>query len=355
MSPWSLSSLPRGLRIALFSVLAGAAVWFLTPPLLPILAAFALAAALERPVCFLTRRLRLPRPAAAALAAALLALGLCGGLLLLLWRGTLEGMSLLERLPLLLTRLTGWSGGLRSAAERLLVGAPVPFQEPLRQGLSSALDALAEWAASLSGQAAALAARWVGALPRLLLFLFTALLATFLISARRPDVLAFLWRQVPPNWRPALLRTRAALGGALGGWLKAQGKLLLLTFLGLALGLLLLQVELALLCAALIALLDLLPVFGTGTVLLPWAVCSLLRGDFFRAGGLLILYLALTALRSLLEPKLVGQHAGVPPLAALAAMYAGFTLFGAAGMILFPLAAVALKALHDAGVIRLWR
>ena len=133
--PYSPERLPSGLRRALLLVLAGAAVWFLTPPLLPILAAFALSAAIERPVRFFIRRLGLSRPAAAALAAGLLSLGLCAGLFLLLWRGALECLALLERLPLLLSHLTGWSGGLRSFWERLLVGAPVPFQEPLRQGM----------------------------------------------------------------------------------------------------------------------------------------------------------------------------------------------------------------------------
>ena len=353
--PYSPERLPSGLRRALLLVLAGAAVWFLTPPLLPILAAFVLSAAIERPVRFFIRRLGLSRPAAAALAAGLLSLGLCAGLFLLLWRGALECLALLERLPLLLSHLTGWSGGLRSFWERLLVGAPVPFQEPLRQGMEAALKGLTDLAGTACAQLAALLARWAGALPQGILFLFTALLATFLISARRPATMQFLRRQLPARWVPALERTRTALVEALGGWMRAQGLLLLLTFGGLSLGLLLLRVDLALLSAALIALLDLLPVFGTGTVLLPWAAVSLLRGEFVRSGGLLVLYLSLTALRSLLEPRLVGQQAGLPPLAALTAMYAGFTLFGAAGMILAPLAALALKALHDAGVVRLWR
>ena len=348
--PYSPERLPSGLRRALLLVLAGAAVWFLTPPLLPILAAFALSAAIERPVRFFIRRLGSPAPLRPLWPRDCSPWGCARGCFC-----ALECLALLERLPLLLSHLTGWSGGLRSFWERLLVGAPVPFQEPLRQGMEAALKGLADLAGTACAQLAALLARWAGALPQGILFLFTALLATFLISARRPATMQFLRRQLPARWVPALERTRTALVEALGDWMRAQGLLLLLTFGGLSLGLLLLRVDLALLSAALIALLDLLPVFGTGTVLLPWAAVSLLRGEFVRSGGLLVLYLSLTALRSLLEPRLVGQQAGLPPLAALTAMYAGFTLFGAAGMILAPLAALALKALHDAGVVRLWR
>ena len=107
--------------------------------------------------------------------------------------------------------------------------------------------------------------------------------------------------------------------------------------------------------AALVALVDALPVFGTGTVLLPWALFSLLSGDWKLAIGLAVLYGLVSAVRSLLEPRLVGQKAGLPPLAALFAMYVGFRALGLWGMILSPLAAIFLKQLHDSGVFRLWR
>lgn len=97
--------------------------------------------------------------------------------------------------------------------------------------------------------------------------------------------------------------------------------------------------ELFLLLAALIALVDALPVFGTGTVLLPWAAAELLAGRLGLALGLAALYGVVSVVRSVLEPKLVGEQTGLPPLGALAAMYAGFQAFGVAGMILAPLLA----------------
>ena len=109
---------------------------------------------------------------------------------------------------------------------------------------------------------------------------------------------------------------------ALGGWLKAQGLLMLITFGELAAGFLLLRVELSLLLAGLVALVDALPVFGTGTVLLPWAVLALLGGDVRMSVGLLVLYSVISLVRSLLEPRLVGARVGLPPLAALVCMYA---------------------------------
>ena len=154
-----------------------------------------------------------------------------------------------------------------------------------------------------------------------------------------------------PPWRTRLGRAgRHGLREALGGWLKAQGLLMLITFGELAAGFLLLRVELSLLLAGLVALVDALPVFGTGTVLLPWAVLALLGGDVRMSVGLLVLYSVISLVRSLLEPRLVGARVGLPSLAALVCMYVGFQALGVLGMLLAPLAVLA-RQLWDSGLL----
>ena len=93
----------------------------------------------------------------------------------------------------------------------------------------------------------------------------------------------------------------------------------------------------SLLAAFLITLVDALPVFGTGTVLIPWALAELLLGSVPRGAALVILYLCTLTVRSITEPKLVAAQAGLPPIASLMAMYLGARAFGVAGMVLFPL------------------
>ena len=140
-------------------------------------------------------------------------------------------------------------------------------------------------------------------------------------------------RQLPARWVPALERTRTALVEALGGWMRAQGLLLLLTFGGLSLGLLLLRVDLALLSAALIALLDLLPVFGTGTVLIPWAVIKVISGEYAFAAGLALIYVLTQVVRQIIQPKIVGDTIGLSPLTTLLFLYLGYRWAGLGGMI----------------------
>ena len=148
-----------------------------------------------------------------------------------------------------------------------------------------------------------------------------------------------------------------AKGGTMGDmaqietFSQAQGLLMLITFGELAAGFLLLRVELSLLLAGLVALVDALPVFGTGTVLLPWAVLALLGGDVRMSVGLLVLYSVISLVRSLLEPRLVGARVGLPPLAALVCMYVGFQALGVLGMLLAPLAAVLARQLWDSGLL----
>ena len=127
---------------------------------------------------------------------------------------------------------------------------------------------------------------------------------------------------------------------ALSGWLLAQTKLMGLTLLILLSGFLLLRLPNAPLWALGIALVDAFPVLGTGTILLPWSLFCLLQRDTAQAIGLLGIYATITLSRSLMEPKLLGRHLGLDPLATLMALYIGYKLWGIGGMILAPLLAV---------------
>ena len=120
-------------------------------------------------------------------------------------------------------------------------------------------------------------------------------------------------------------------------------------------GLLLIRQPYALLLAAIIAFIDALPVFGTGTVLLPWAVLCCLVGSFPKGIALTALYLVIWLVRSIMEPKLMASSAGLPPLPALLAMYVGFCAMGVAGMILGPILLLLVKQLHDGGYLHLWK
>ena len=176
--------------------------------------------------------------------------------------------------------------------------------------------------------------------PDSFLFFGTGLLSSYLISARLPRFRTWLGRILPPDWQTRWLPALRTLKASLWGWLQAQAKLMALTFLTVCAGLLLLAVEHAPVWALLIAGVDAVPMLGTGLILIPWSLILFLRGNGFRALGMLGIFALASALRTILEPRLLGRQLGLDPLVTLLAMYLGYRLFGFPGLLISPALAV---------------
>ena len=223
----------------------------------------------------------------------------------------------------------------------------------------SALDALGrtlpDVPAGLSRRLLDAAAAAAQKSPDALLFLVTAGLGSFFLSAAFPQVKAFLLAQLPGEWLRHFELVRQDLKQSFGGWLRAQLLLMLITFAELLAALLLLRVRAALPIAALTALVDALPVFGVGVVLLPWAAAALLRGELRLGIGLALAFAGVSLLRELLQAKLLGDQIGLDPLSSLLAVYVGWKLCGVLGLLLFPLLLVTLRRLNDRGLLHLWK
>lgn len=261
----------------------------------------------------------------------------------------------MTRLPALLTAFDGLSSPGGRAALSADRGRPALL--PGRAGVGAGVGGVSNQRSDLrAGIAKVLGwtAGAVSALPAAGLFLFTALLASFFILAGRPALSAFFRQQVPERWLSRLEDTAARLKSALGGWLRAQGILMMVTFLMLGIGFLCMGIDLALLLAAGVPCWTPCPCSARDGVV-PWAAAEALGGNYRLCASLLVLYALIWLTRSLLEPKLIADRRDWHPLAALFAMYLGFTLFGVAGLLLAPLAAVVLRQLHDGGVLKLWK
>lgn len=330
------------------SVLLWLAVRFLLPLIRPFLLGLALALAAEPMVRFLENRLRLSRQTAAGLGVsmafcflALLVTVLCAAAVRQLrsLAGILPGLEEAARtgLDLVQTNLLA----LTARAPRNL--RPV-LTEHLRLLFSDGSTLLGKITAWLLGLAGGI----LGRLPDSALGFGTGILSAFLISARLPKIRGWLLRRIPRDRLNILLARFRRLRRMLRSWLTAQLKLMSVTYCILAAGLTLLRIPRSLLWAFVIALVDALPVFGTGTVLIPWALVCFLQGNRVLALGIAGTYATAALTRSILEPKLLGQHLGLDPLAALAALYIGCRLWGIAGMIAAPMVTVALLQLSRA-------
>ena len=336
-----LPALPRKAMILLL-VLAG--IWlflkFLLPIALPFLLATLLAFAAEPLVKNLQRHLHLPRGAAAAVGVTVVLvltvlfllsfcaflireLGALAGILPDLENATLSGLDSLEVWLLDLAQKT--PEGIRSI---LMHGV---------EGMFSSGSALLD---SLTGRLLNLATSVLKALPDSALGLGTWILACFMISTRLPKIREWIQAHLPKAWHEKYAPYLQTLKKTVCGWLVAQAKLVGVTFCILSVGFLLLQISHPLLWAAATCLVDILPILGTGTVLIPWSLVCFLQNDSLRAVGLLAIYTVISLLRSVLEPRLIGKQLGLDPLITLLAIYAGYRLWGLPGMLLAPILAV---------------
>ena len=339
---------------AVWAVLLWLGVRYLLRWLLPFLLALALAAAVEPVIAWCRRRMGLKR----GFTAAVVTIAVTGAILALaaviVWQLIRQAAELLGQLPGLLAGLPGMTEDLRQRLEDFCAACPQGLRSWLEE-VPALLGTLAAGVAQrASGACITAGAARAAALPGVFLFCGTTALAVFFTAGSYPRVMAFFRRQLGHRLDRAR-GVKANLLSTLGKWCRAQAILLGVTFCELLAGFLLMGQRYALLLAAVTALVDALPVFGTGTVLLPWAAVCLLAGQAPRAVALAALYAVISAVRSLLEPKVMAAQAGLPPLASLAAMYAGFRALGVAGMILLPMALLFVKQLHDEGYVGLWK
>ncbi len=321
-----------------------AAFWFLgrylLGILLPFLLASLLAAAAEPLVSLLHRQLKLPRSAASGigvLIALLIALLLILSLIALLLRqlGNLSGV-----LPDLGQTAQDGMESLEGFLVSLAQKTPAAIRPVLTRSVEDFFSDGSQLVDQITSKALALATGVLSQIPDSALGFGTWILASFMISAKLPDIRAWGAQHLPQSWQRQYLPAVKQLKQSLSGWLLAQLKLIGITFLILSTGFFLLRISHAPLWAALISLVDALPVLGTGTVLVPWSLVCLLQGQHVQAVGLIGIYAAAALLRSMLEPKLVGRQLGLDPLVTLLAMYAGYRLWGIAGMLFSPILAV---------------
>ncbi|MCI8505261.1 MAG: sporulation integral membrane protein YtvI [Lachnospiraceae bacterium] len=206
-----------------------------------------------------------------------------------------------------------------------------------------------------SGTIISMGASYVVAFPGLLIQFIFMVISSFFFTADLEQVREFILRQVPEGKKNVVLEVVRSARVMVGKILKVYLFLMCVTFVELYIGFTILQIDLAFLYALLTAIVDILPVLGTGTVLIPWGIICCVLGNVGQGAGILILYLIITAVRQFLEPKIIGKQVGLHPIVTLICIFAGGQVMGIWGIFLFPVMATVLKKMNDEGTIRLWK
>lgn len=195
----------------------------------------------------------------------------------------------------------------------------------------------------------------VSAAPGIFLGLVITIIASFIFSGDYGRITDFIKLQLPDRIKEMIPGLNNSMKTSLGKLFRAYLLIILITFTELTVGLMILGEPYAIAIAAITAFIDILPVFGTGIVLWPWALISLINGNYLLALGLIILYVVIQVVRQIIEPKLVGQSIEVHPIVTLMAMYIGVKVMGGIGFFVFPISIVIIKNLQDNGYISLWK
>lgn len=171
-------------------------------------------------------------------------------------------------------------------------------------------------------------------IPNALVNVVVTILSSYFFIAERDKIIEFWRRYLPQGGGKYYHYMKDDAKKLIGGYFLAQFKIMFVVAAILVAGFLILGIDYAFLLAILVSLLDFLPLFGTGTVLIPWAIVKVLSADYALAVGLALLYVLTQVVRQVIQPKIVGDTMGLPPLMTLIFLYLGFKLHGISGMIL---------------------
>lgn len=202
----------------------------------------------------------------------------------------------------------------------------------------TAVNLLKKAATDLSQEITSFAGGFIKALPKFIFSVVVSIIALFYLTMDYDGVKEGFLKFLPKAVSSRLTHIKAGVAGAASGYVRAYLVILLLTFSELFLGFIALGFKYAFFLAVVIAIIDILPVFGVGTVLIPWTAILFIKGDFAHAVGLLILFGIMYVVRQFAEPRLIGKFMGIHPLLALIAAYLGLSFFGIAGLIIAPIA-----------------
>lgn len=263
-----------------------------------------------------------------------------------LWQ---EIKSLLQNLPVIYGELEKGLDVIGENMNGIFEMLPAGVQEGW-QAVASNLDETAgELVSGISEPTISVAGRAARGIPGMLIATIVTFISAYFFIAEREEVLIWAKKAAPDPIVKRMTMVMDNLKYAVGGYFKAQLKIMAVVFAILTVGFLILGIHFSFLFALLISFLDFLPFFGTGTALIPWAIYNFMMGDYKMMIGLVVLYGVTQLVRQLIQPKLVGDSMGLNPLITLVLLYTGYKIGGVFGMIFAVPVGLIVINLHKAG------
>lgn len=332
-----------GICTALAVLLSWAALKYALPILLPFIIAYVLSLCVRPAALWLWKKTKIPEK----IWAAFIIIAMSAAMTFALWKGVAllisEAGDAVNSLGEMLSDEQSPLSELLAKGSELLNKFTLgggDFSQSVKEMISAALGRLSSAAAGFAGS-------FIAGAPSVLFAFAVGLISLFYFALDGEKIAGEAEKFLPRRVLTAAYAGVQKGMRALRRFFKAYLTIMAITFAELFVGFLIIGVKYAFLTALIISLVDMLPVLGVGTVLIPWAVILFLTGKGTVAVGLLVLLALMYAVRQFIEPKIVGNCAGVHPLLALVSVYAGFKLAGVGGMIVGPVILNALSVFWE--------
>ena len=320
----------------------------------PFIVAYIAASILKAPCTTVSQRLKLPYP----LVCIFIVLSFYCALFTLSFLGIsrlvteLYGLlSQTEQLDEIITSVTDGIRGLFAFENSYYSSVFERFGIDIWNGISSFISSVASRAAGALGSYLAGAVAFI---PQFILFIAVTVISTCYFASDLKKINKFILFQMPQRIKLFFSECRIQFFKTTSKYIRATLTLSAITFTELFVGLSFIEGKFAFALSFIITLVDLLPILGAGTVLVPWALIEFARHSVKGGISLLVLYLTVSAVRQLLEPKIVGSYIGLPPLVTLISVYAGLRIWGIVGAFALPVVLILLKNLNDKRIIRIY-
>ncbi len=303
---------------------------FLLTYLLPFLFAGIIAYSVQPIANFLNRKIKIKQGTVASVLSVVIYLAVAFVLGFLIYRIVVFGIDFADYLPKMLEKFNF----ILNKIQKLFDKIPKEFNSAFDSIVKNMIDKMAN---GISGFISSFATTLAKKTPPFLISSIVALVATFYIAKDYKGLSKFLNSLFGSKTGEKIRKIKIILFESVFKLVKGYLILSAVTYAELLLGLFLLKIKYAPLIALIIALVDVLPVIGTGTVMIPWAVLSVFLGNNRLALGLAVLYVIIVIVRNFLEPKIISTQIGMNPLFTLLAMFVGLKVLGFWGLILFPI------------------
>lgn len=201
----------------------------------------------------------------------------------------------------------------------------------------------------------------VTSIPTIGIYFGITIVALYFICIDKIYILDIVEHHIPKQWSKKMFIHIREISTILGGYLKAQATLIIISFIMSVIGLYIfkfigINIEYPLLIALAIGFVDALPILGSGSVMIPWAIIAALNGDLKLGIAIIVLLIIMSVVRQFLEPRIVSKNIGIHPIFTLIAMYTGFKFIGVLGLILGPIILIILKNIFsnliDRGIVK---